>query len=226
LEELTPQERFNLLLSFLKDPQAHPHPTITIEDSVWLPGRQSSSIMVDGIRQEAIEIMTSGMFDHGCLKGNLKIANIQIDRLEAFILSIAAACRIAKNPNYLDDWDNRPLFFEEFKKDSNDLYIAFANYAEKMQRNKLNTLNELARVRGEIVSATMKAQRRALARNIFEFGLVKEMISIFTKYMPKSPKNLIAFHIYKFLDAKREYLNVEYVPTQEALRKEITRKAK
>ena len=143
------EKRFNQFLSFLKAPQAHPHPTIAIEDSVWLPGRHFSTIMVDNIRQEAIEIMASGMFDHGCLKGNSKIKNIQINLLELFILSIATAYRIAKNPNYLDDWDNRPLILEELKKDINDLHIAFANYAEKMQRNKLNTLKELARVRGE-----------------------------------------------------------------------------
>jgi hypothetical protein len=183
--------------------------------------------MVDDIRQEAVEIMTSGMFDHGYLKGNLKIANVQINLLEPFIFSIAAAYRIAKTPNYLDDWDNRPLFFEIFKKDSNDLYIAFANYAKKMQRNKLNTLNELARVRGVIVSALMKAQIRALKDNIFEFGLVKEMISIFVKYIPlKDHINLIAFHIHDFLRAKHTHLNGMYVPTQEALRKEISRKAK
>ena len=56
MAEINPQERFNQLLAFLKDPQAHPHPTRTIGDSVRLEGRRHSAGMVNDFRQEAIEI--------------------------------------------------------------------------------------------------------------------------------------------------------------------------
>jgi hypothetical protein len=221
---MNPKERFDNLLSFLKDPHAKPHSDITIDKTVWLPGRLVSSIMVDDIRQEAIEIMNSGMFKDGCLKGNLKVPDIQVKLLEKFIFAIAAAYHIAKNPTYLDDWENRPVILEVHIKNTTDLRAAFGNYAEKARRNHLHTARELERLGATIFLATMKAQKRAISLNVFKFGLVKEMIRIFLTFVPESHMNLSAFHIYNFLEANREHLNNVYIPTQEALRKEISRK--
>ena len=110
MESLTPQERFNQLLSFLKDPENRGYkrvenlhgiwslsfPDLSLEDVVWLEERKHSAAILQDIREEAIEIMESEMFSQGCLKGNQRIPDIIIDRLDCFILKTAAAYKIAK----------------------------------------------------------------------------------------------------------------------------------
>jgi hypothetical protein len=65
MEELTPEERFNQLLAFLKDPQAHPHPTIDLGYSIGLEKRTHRTVMVHNCQEEAIETMESGIFRQG-----------------------------------------------------------------------------------------------------------------------------------------------------------------
>ena len=96
MEELTLQERFNQLLSFLKDPQAHPHPTITLEDLPWLPEGAHRAEIVNEFRQGAIDILESGMIRQGYLIGNRRTPDIPMLRLENFVINAAAAVQIAK----------------------------------------------------------------------------------------------------------------------------------
>jgi len=149
MAEINPQERFNQLLAFLKDPQAHPHPTRTIGDSVRLEGRRHSAGMVNDFRQEAIEIMESGMFRQGCLKGNRRTPDIPVKKLEYFVLQVAAAVHLAKlhrdkSPEFQShDFDRRPRMFDELNEACSDLRIAYNKWATLVVKYELITPDEL-----------------------------------------------------------------------------------
>jgi hypothetical protein len=240
MAELTPQERFNKLNAFLKDPQNQTYvreenfhgiwslffPNLSLEDVVWLNGRKQSAAMVQEIRQEAIEIMESGMLsEEGGLKGNQKIKDIPIDRLESFILQMAVAYRIGKTSDHFLDFDNRPKAVEEVLEENRELEIALRSHARKMLDRRFNTEKELMRAHVAIHAVMSKALMRAISLNVFEFGFVKEIVSIFLNYLPHAPINLIAFHIHHFLTPRQHSkLKGIYVPSQEALRQEIRRR--
>jgi len=111
-------KRFGQLLSFLKDPQAHPHPAITLDHRLYVKRGTLRALKVKECSQEAIEIMESGMFHQGLLKGNRRTRNIAIENLEMFVLEAAAAIFLAKRQlsgslwiYYLDS-EGQPLVTE------------------------------------------------------------------------------------------------------------------
>jgi hypothetical protein len=143
MEELTPQERFNRLLSFLKDPQGNPHPTLALDGSIFLGGRSCTTIMVNDCLQEAIEVMESGLFHQGCLKGNQKTDDFPIDQLEHFVLQLAAVVRIAKlhDAKSLDffsyTFDGKRQLFNELQEACADMLRAFDKAARIMLEHRL-----------------------------------------------------------------------------------------
>jgi hypothetical protein len=106
VEKLTPQECFDQLIGFLKDPHGHPHPFIALYDFVWIGKIYTPEEVVDDFiapkeiapkgefeylmhrghttervikyRHAAIEVMESGLFRNGLLKGNFKTADVLI----------------------------------------------------------------------------------------------------------------------------------------------------
>jgi hypothetical protein len=149
MTELDPQERFYQLLSFLKDPQAYQHTTVFLELPIWLEGRQQDAGEVNDFLQEAIEIMESGMFRNGCLKGNQKTPDIPIKRIENFILQIAAAVHLANlhranSPEFqFNDFDRRPRLYDELKKTCDDLGEAYKKWVGIVLKSKLITPDRL-----------------------------------------------------------------------------------
>ena len=132
MEESTPQERFNQLLSFLKDPRAHPHPAITIKDFTWLLGITPKTEMWQEFRQGALDILESGMIRQGYLKGNKRTPDIPIPRIEKFVIKAAAVlqiakCVIAKSPRAYDLFDGHPIVTpDEVIEDSDKCWIIAA----------------------------------------------------------------------------------------------------
>ena len=102
MEGLTLQERFNQFLSFLKDPQGHPHPKIKLEDFDVHLGHlretpRAHAVAVHEFLQIAIDIMESGMISRqGYLKGNRRTPDIPIHQLESFVLNAAVNVQLAK----------------------------------------------------------------------------------------------------------------------------------
>jgi hypothetical protein len=100
MAELTLQERFNQLLSFLKDPQGHPHPKIKLEDFDLHLGHLRGASRAEAVHnflQIAIDIMESGMISRqGYLKGNRRTPDIPIHRLESFVINAAVNVQLAK----------------------------------------------------------------------------------------------------------------------------------
>ena len=152
MEELTPQERFNQLKSFLKDPDKHTFtrtgdkrnfpiasmafPDLNLGDIVFLPGRKHSAGLVNEFRQEAIEIMDSAMFRNGRLRGNQKTDDIKIEHIEEFVLPMAAVIDVARG--YIakslavvrsHTFDGQLNVYDELKTAWADLMIAFDKVA-------------------------------------------------------------------------------------------------
>ena len=96
MEGLTLQERHIQLLSFLKDPQAYPHPFITLEDFKLHLGENPKAEAVHEFRQIAVDFMESGVIRQGYLKGNRRTPDIPINRLEDFVLNVAVNVQLAK----------------------------------------------------------------------------------------------------------------------------------
>jgi hypothetical protein len=153
MKDLTPQERFNQLLSFLKNPDKHifkrtgdirllpiwsiSFPTLSLEDAIFLPGRKHSAGLVHEFRKEAIEVMGSNMFRNGLLRGNQKTPAIAIDHSEEFVLPIAAVIHIAKNyiaKSLLEvrshTFDGKPRVFDELRTAWDDLLRVFDQAAK------------------------------------------------------------------------------------------------
>ena len=127
--------------------------------------------------------------------------------------------------DYFMDYDNRPKAVEKVLKDNRELESVLGSHARKMLDRGLNTEKELTRAHIAMRKVMSKALIRAIALNVFEFGLVKEMVSIFLSLIPQAPRNLIAFHIHHFLKPRQHTeLKGMYVPSQEALRQEIRRR--
>jgi hypothetical protein len=149
MEELSPQERFNQLLAFLKDPQAHPHPIIGLDYSIRLVGRTHRTVMVHNCQREAIEIMETGIFWQGFLKGNRRTPIIPINRLEDFILQLAAAFHIAKlhcakSPEFrFHTFDGKPRLFNELEAAWDDCLKAFAKVEKIILDHELISLSKL-----------------------------------------------------------------------------------
>jgi hypothetical protein len=152
MAELTPQERFSQLFSFLKDPQLHPHPTITINDFVWLEvvrkpdpddllswpqglplgdfvnlyERENSTHRVQAYRREAIKIMKSEMFHMGRLRGTKKAPDIMIENLEAFILQLAAVFHNVEHHLLRSPFDNKgERLGEVLERDFKNMIMSF-----------------------------------------------------------------------------------------------------
>jgi len=130
-------KRFDQLLSFLKDPQAHPHPAITLEDRIYVNRGTLIPLRVKVFSQEAIEIMESGMFHQGLLKGNRRTPDVAINNLEALIMEAAAAFYLSKKqlsdslwPYYLDS-DGQPQVIEHTLITAhNNMMKAFEEFRE------------------------------------------------------------------------------------------------
>jgi hypothetical protein len=163
MTELNPQERFDQLLSFLKDPKNQTYkrsknfsgiwslsfPNLSLEDSIWLEGREHSAATVQDVQQEAVEIMESGMFRQGSLKGNRRTPDIPVTQLEKFILQVAAAVRLAKwhkasSPDFrFADFDRRPQLYDELKTICEDLERAYSKWVNYVLKHELISPDKL-----------------------------------------------------------------------------------
>jgi hypothetical protein len=144
MEELSPNERFNQLLSFLSDPQGNPHPTLAFDGSIFLPGRKCTTLMVNNLLKEAIEIMRSDMFHNGLLKGNQKTPDIEIRNIERFVLQIAAVIHITRKhlakafaEVRLNTCDGKISVYNELTTAWHDFWKAFNKVAKIMLGNGL-----------------------------------------------------------------------------------------
>jgi hypothetical protein len=210
VEESTPQERFNQLLSFLKDPQTHPHPTITIKKFTWLLGMPPNTEIWQEFRQGAIDILESGMIQQGYLKGNKRTPDIFIPRLENFVLNAAGVFQIAKwviakSPeahNHLFDFPPRQLrndLFKEWRNFHNvfdRLTFRIYQYAD-IRFDRIRTItNSLIQLEVDCYSNAREPE--------MNFDMVNEFIFTFLKHIPEAPDNLIASHIFTFISKRQD----------------------
>ncbi len=236
MEELTLQERFNQLLSFLKDPQAYPHPQITPEDFRLHLGENPKAGMWIEFRQGAIDIMESWITREGFLKGNRKTSDIPIIHLEDFILNAATNIQlakwvIAKSPRAYDIFqgyglfDGHPLVTPgEILEEHYDMMRAFYRMSYKLGQCgqiRIDRVRTIGKLLIEMLPYDLNKLNKHRAKAMF-FDLVTELVSVFLHYGPEAPDNLIASHIFNFISKRQDStLKGICLPGQDAIRKRV-----
>jgi hypothetical protein len=249
MEKLTPKERFGQLLLFLKDPLAHLNPNITITDFVWrevirkpnpddelswpqglplggyveLYEREHTTWRVQAYRKEAIEIMESGMFREGHLRGTMKTQDILIENLEAFVLQLAAVFHNVKHHILRSPFDNKGKRLRDFiREDFLEMIMAFHVWSGLITRSYLARRDKIKRIEKELNSIQKKVDEKT--QDKISFNPINEFIFIFLIHT-EAPANLIATHIYEFFDKRRGVLpeNI-FLPLNDAIRKRVEKR--
>jgi hypothetical protein len=247
MSDLSPPERFNQLLSFLEDPQTHPHPTITINDFVWLEvarkpdpedylswpwglplgefvnlyEREHSTQRVEAYRREALEIMKkSGMFRMGHLRGTRKSPDIAIKNLEAFILQLASVFHNMKHHILRSPFDNKGERLEEVLEGYfKNMIGSFYIWSGSITYYRLVRQVKMEGIKNQLKSIQNKVREKT--RDKLSFDPIDESIFIFLIHTEASP-NLIARRIHDFFYNRLELLpkNI-FLPTKDAIRKRV-----
>jgi hypothetical protein len=217
VEKLTPYERFNRLLSFLRDPQAYPHPGITLDHLVRIKKGILRALRLAEFRQEALEVMEAGIFRQGLLQGNRRTPDIAMDNLEEFVLEVAAAFHLAKQQlsgslfTYYVDSEGQPQVIDhDLIMAHDDMMEAFEKFGEivhdppppVIKGNNLIRPDKIERIRRELNSLLSEAINKIKEETSYD--LVIELILIFLRHVPQANNNLIASHIYKFINARQD----------------------
>jgi hypothetical protein len=214
---MEPQERFDQLLSFLKDPQAHPHPTITLDYLVRLKSRMLRALRVAEFGQEALEVMESDIFRQGLLLGNRRTPDVPINNLESFILEAAAAFHLAKRqlsgslwPYYLDSEGQPQVIDHDLIMAHDDMMEAFEKFGKivhdppppVIKGNNLIRPDKMERIWRELNSLLSDTINKIKEETSYD--LVIELILIFLRHVHQANNNLIASHISKFIKARQD----------------------